>query len=214
MHVIKKNSLNEFFTVEGLTDLILREEEGFFVLDSATESVMCGIKRHPSLACIWPFYDGYARVLGKDGKWGYMCDIDLSISWLDNDVLYADDFSCGLARIQFVNKSYNYIDGNMSWLSQSNYSEATTFENGNAIISDTICKHYQIDTEGNVTEKDQRRYRIAVEYAKISREEEKRKERKRDEEKRKQKKNRVYDPESDIMNSISGNGGDPDAFGF
>lgn len=214
MHVIKKNNQNEFFTVEGITDLVfLHQKEGFLELDSVIEPVMCGIKRHPSLACIWPFYDGHARVLGKDGRWGYMSDKDLSISWLDNDVLYADDFSCGLARIQFVDKSYNYIDGNMSWLSQSNYSEATPFENGNAIISDTICKHYQIDTDGNVTEKDQRRYRIAVEYAKISREEERRKERKRDEEKRKQKKNRVYDPETDIMNSISGNG-DPDAFGF
>jgi hypothetical protein len=215
MFVIKKNNRNEFFTVDGITDLVfLREEEGFMELDSVMDPVLCGIKKHPSFACIWPFYDGYARVLGKDGRWGYMSDKDLSISWLDNNVLYADDFICGLARVQFVDKSFNYIDRSMSWLSQFNYEDTTPFENGNAIISDKICKHYQIDTKGNITEKDQRRYKIALEYAEILREEEKKKEKNRNQESRTQNKRKVCDPETDIMNSLLGRGGDPDEFGF
>ena len=171
-------------------------------------------KKHPSIACIWPFNDGYARVLGKDGKWGYMSEKDLSISWLENDVLYADDFICELARIQFVDKSFNYINKSLSWLSQSNYEDVTPFENDNAIISDSICKHYQIDTKGNVTEKDKKRYKIALEYAEIIKKERGNKGKRHNEDTRTHNKCKVSDPETDIMNSLSGHEGYPDAFGF
>lgn len=208
MYTIKKNAQNEFFTIDGITAEIFFREDDFIEPDST----ICGVTKQSTAACIWPFCDSYARVLGKNGNWGYISENDLSIKWLDNKVLYADDFSCGLARIQFVDKSYNFIDEHMRWLSQSNFEYASLFENGIAVVSDTICKHYQIDTKGNVTERDQRRYRIAIEYAKILRDEEVRKERKRSESKRIN--NSIYDPETEIMKSLSGKGADPEFFGY
>lgn len=38
----KKNNQNEFFTVEGISDLVLFHEEGFIEVD--IDSVLCGIK--------------------------------------------------------------------------------------------------------------------------------------------------------------------------
>ena len=201
-YLVKKNKNNEFFTVQDVYTIIpgWKEPDYFGDIDSLFPSL-----KHDYAACIWPFVDGYARFIGKNGLWGYIDEKKVETHWLDEDVIYADDFSCGLARIQYVDRSYNYLDSDLKRLSDSNFDEATTFENDCAIVSDKVCKHYQIGSNGLISDK------IALEYKKICEFEELKKKEKKKE--RTRKHTGVSDPESRIMDSLSGKS-DSDEFGF
>lgn len=183
---------------------------------------------HEEAACIWPFSDGYARVIGKDGRWGYLSQEDNTIKWLDfnvkpicgfdgkvvgvdmeGSVLYADDFKCERARVQLDNENntYMYVGLCLDDCFGKTFKNASEFENGYAVVSDDYCDNYIINVFGEIVDSDKKRYEECklntieggngeYELARGS------------------KRNGYYDPETEIMNSLSGHGADPELFGF
>ena len=182
---------------------------------------------HDNVVCIWPFSNGYARVIGKDGRWGYLSQEDNIIRWLvfnikyicdlkgkitgvdlKDSVLYADDFKCERARVQLDDerKSFMYLGLCLDDCFGKTFKEASEFKNGYAIVSDEYCDNYTIDVFGEIIDADKKRYedcRTEIEEL----EEQKKRMRGR-------KRFGIYDPESEIMRSLSGHGSDPELFGF
>ena len=199
MHrVIKKDANNVFYAVDGIINLIPIH----FGMDFYSSSGSPHDQRYEDAACVWPFHEGFARVLGRDGKWGFIDENDLSICWLENIVLYADDFSCGLARVQFVDESFNYLKKDFTWMSQVNYNEASIFVNDLAVVSDSICSNFHIGVNGKITDDDLERYKKAKnerrtlgDYLKT------------------RKNSGTLDPETAIMDTLCGSG-DSDLLGF
>lgn len=199
--VIKKNKSNEFFLIKSFLSLSPDwDDSEFFDIDNISSDYKTKIDY---AICVWPLSDGYARFLGKNGNWGFLHEYTLEPFFLDSDVLYADDFSCGLAKIQFADETFNYLNSRLKLLCEHNFEKASTFVGGYAIVSDSICRNYKIDINGNIAEIDKSRYKIALDMFKSNNDEEinviNRK---------------SFDPESRIMNALSGNGPDPEDYGF
>ena len=178
---------------------------------------------HNDVACIWPFSDGYARVIGKNGRWGYLSQEDNKIRWIDinisyvydldgnvtgidlsDSVLYADDFKCERARIQLDDekKSYMYLGLCLENCFEKTFRKASEFNDGFAMVSDEYCDNYTINVFGEIINEDKKRY----EECKSVNE--------RKEHTRVGRRIGYYDPETEIMNSLTGHGADPEIYGF
>lgn len=206
--VVKKNGLNEFFTLDTVITLDPSWDDSVLYYNGPYPAQ--GVRYHDYAVCIWPIKDGYARFLGKNGNWGYIHEITLEPFWLDTSVMYAEDSCCGLARIQYADGTYNYLNRSLKCLSKEYFIKASIFKDGYAIVSDDICNDYQIDVNGNVTDRDKERYNEAYEEVL----EEKRQIEEEQQNRREKTRYSVYDPESEVMSALSGCGGNPEDFGF
>ena len=198
--IVKKNKHNEFFTLDG----ILEEENSGFYNGTIFSQ---GVHFQEYAICIWPIKDGYARFIGKNGNWGFLHGISLEPFWLDSQVLYAEDFNCGLARIQYVDGTYNYLNNKLQCLNEVNFIKASDFKDGKALVSDCFCDDFQIDVNGEVVEEDKKRHHKG--YINFLRDEWV-----DENEERKKETRRVIDPESAVMSALIGMGGNPEDFGF
>lgn len=182
---------------------------------------------HDNAACIWPFYNGYARVIGKDGKWGFLSQEDNEIKWItdnisefcystrisfykdDSIVLYVDDFKCERARVQLndENNSYMFLGLDLDVCFAKTFNYASEFKDGYAMVSDNYCDNYKIDVFGEIIDADKERYeKCMLRVLEEGKGE--------FELARSRRRNGYYDPESVIMRSLSGHGCDPELFGF
>lgn len=170
-----------------------------------------GVKEFKDVCCIWPFSNGYARTLRRDGRWGFLSQETNTIYWCDENVLYADDFRCERARIQLKDgfECYYFIDLCLRDCFHKRFIDACEFENGLALVSDTVCSNYRIDIYGNVHPDDIENYaKCRKESLACSKQSQKRFFR------AKNKTTEPYDPETEIMDSLSGYGADPECYGF
>lgn len=158
-------------------------------------------------ACIWPFQDGYARILCRNGKWGYISVESNAMQLIDSNVLYADDFSCERARVQIDDLKFKYLGLCLEDCFQKTFTKAGTFHDGYALVSDECCSDYHIDVYGNITVEDKKRY----ELSKAKYKEDKKKFLEKMQSNRKAS---AVDWENTVMNSLSGHGCDPEFFGF
>lgn len=198
---VKKNSDNVFFTYT------IADKYGNLIIDCGNNS---NCKFFNFAACIWPFHDGYARVLCKNGKWGYISVENNTVQLIDEKVLYADDYSCERARIQMDDSNFRYLGLCLEDCFGRSFTKASTFYNGYALVSDVYCSNYHIDVFGNVTEEDKERYELnKANYKKNKKEESmllKKLQHKRN--------TSTDDWESIVMDSLSGHGYDPEYFGY
>lgn len=177
----------------------------------ASELLFCGAQIFKDVCCIWPFSYGYARSLRRDGRWGFLSQETNTIFWLDDNVLYADDFRCERVRIQLKDgfERYYFLDLCLNDCFNKQFIEAGEFENGIAIVSDMVCSNYRIDIHGNVHPDDIEKYtKCKTESLACSKQSRKRFIHV------KNKSTEPYDPESEIMDSLAGYGVDPECYGF
>ena len=196
---IERNTQKQFFICKGINLQNYYEPSlrGYDEVNCINEAL-----------CIWPFSDGYARIIGKNGKWGYISYENNHIKWLDDTVLYADDFNCERARIRLndSNNSYMFLGLCLEDCFNKKFEKATEFKDGFAIVSDYFCDDYRIDVFGNIAEEDKKRYVVKKQEVIKSTYYPFRKGDKR--------RSVTYDYENEIMDSLSGYGADPDVFGF
>lgn len=215
--VIERNCDGTFFTrgeYNNISDFFYEELTPYLHLKVS----------HNDAICIWPFSEGYARVLGKDGRWGYLSQENNKITWininvsyfynlegnktnrinLEGSVLYAEDFKCERARLQLDddNKSYMYLGLCLDDCFGKTFKKASDFKGGYAVVSDEYCENYTIDVFGEIIDADKKRY----EECKLEKEEL--------EEEIEKRSFRHYDPETEVMRSLMGYGADPELFGF
>ena len=221
---IKWNKNKDFFTEDLYNRNIFGREDPFmyFYLGIYTHDGLddynpnderfIGVTKHDDAMCIWPFKNGYARVLGKDGKWGYLSEESNLIHWLAGEVVYAEDFECERARIHLdcFSHIYQYIGLCLDDCFHKTFSDASDFKDGYALVSDQYCINYHIDVFGNVAKEDMERYENCKKE--ILEDEKKREERLR--QKSIDSEYDYSDPETEIMKSLSGHGADPEIHGF
>lgn len=168
----------------------------------------------PDLACIWPSQYGFARCLSRQGIWGFIRMEDFSIRWLDKSVIYADDFLCERARITYQNRNihcFNYVDLCLNPILNIPLNKAGHFVDGIATVGDEYCDSYRINVFGKIIEEDKERYQnLKNKHIQAELESKKR----FNDLIRKRRNQDSYDPESEIMNSLTGHGADPEIFGF
>lgn len=206
-YIIERNKKGEFFSIP--LDLMEFMDNGCLdSYDDSSASYDVRLDKINDAACVWPFKCGYARILNKDGRWGYISQEDNKVKWLSDNVLYAYDFCCDRARIQFynMNGAYSFLGLKLEDCFNRRFQNASDFCNGNAIVSDEYYSDFSIDVWGNIIEKD--RYRYAAKRNLIIEEREKHNRNNRKEHRC------IYDPEEDIMNALSGSGVDPEVYGF
>lgn len=205
-YTIERNKKKEFFSIP-LEVMELLDNGSLNYYDSSN-SIDDRIKKLDDAACVWPFKCGYARILHKDGRWGYVSQENNMVKWLEDKVLYAYDFCCDRARVQYsnMNGSYSFLGLNMEDCFHKRFTIANDFVGGIAVVSDEYCDNFQIDVWGNVARSDKYRYeenkRVIIQ------------EREKSCQIKKKGLPRVYDPESEIMDSLSGQSADPEIFGY
>lgn len=205
-YTIERNKKREFFSIP-IEAMELLDNESLNYYDSSN-SIDDRIKKLDDAACVWPFKCGYARILHKDGRWGYVSQENNMVKWLEDKVLYAYDFCCDRARVQYsnMNGSYSFLGLNMEDCFHKRFTIANDFVGGIAVVSDEYCDNFQIDVWGNVARSDKYRYeenkRVIIQ------------EREKSCQIKKKGLPRVYDPESEIMDSLSGQSADPEIFGY
>ena len=158
--------------------------------------------------CVWPFCCGYARILRKDGRWGFISMENNSIKLLADNILYANDYCCDRAKVQYTdsNSSFSYIGLSQEDCFNRRFIEASDFVGGYALVSDEYCNNFKIDVWGNVAQSDKLRYEANRKSIIKEKEQSCHAYRKRT----------IYvsDPESEIMDSLSGHGADSELYGF
>ncbi len=206
---VERNSKGDFFIVNGCISF-LDDYCGYLDNYEDSNSFIGGVKKYDNAACIWSFCNGFARIISRDGKWGYISEESKDVMWIGENVLYAEDFSCDRGRIQIndSNKSYKFLGLCLDDCFQKSFRKATNYDNGYATVSDEFCEDYHIDVFGNIVDEDKERYEKAKDMILEDR-------RKGQEAYyRSIRKRNSYDPETEIMDSLSGNGVDPELFGF
>lgn len=208
--IIMRNSKQIYFTVDKMSAYLDQFNDIDALLGKCVLSDIkySRAKEFKDVCCIWPFSNGYARALGRNGIWGYISQETNEINWVDGNVKYACDFKCDRARIELNNEKYYFLDLCLNNCFQKEFLSASDYYNGIALVSDEYCNSYRIDVHGNIIPDDIEKYenskRQHFESIKQTRE--------------LLKKNRrnssSYDEESAIMNSLSGYGPDPEVFGF
>lgn len=214
-YVVKRNSNMEFFLIYPT---ILDLWDGDFPDISELERMNLAYYKIEEVSCVWPFSNGYARALGKDGRWGFISEEDKKVHWLDKEILYAEDFCCERALLQLNTRDYHYIpkykylDLCLNVCNDKLYLEASSYKDGTALVTDEFCQNYHIDVFGNVIEQDVEIYKESKEKELESR---KNSSKLLNEAiKRRRGIDISIDYESAIMDSLSGNGADPEIFGF
>jgi len=203
-YTIVRNSKKEFFSLPKTSMKLVNLELLEQYVDK--KDTLKKISRLEGAACVWPFSCGFARILSKDGKWGYVREEDNLTIWLGDKILYAYDFICERAKVVYAGLKPNcsFIGLTLNNISNKRYYNSSEFNNGYALVSDDYCDDYLIDIWGNVAEKDKIKYNDAKNNKLNNNNYSHNYIRKR----------RIYDPESDIMNSLEGFGADPELFGF
>ena len=225
--IIIKRCSDGTFTTQGELNNAIEEDDGYSYLNLYDNYPSQTKVYHENVACIWPFSEGYARVIGKDGRWGFLSQEDNVIRWIDHNimhicdlngnitgidmdgsVLYADNFKCERARVQLDDekKSYMFLGLCLDDCFGKTFNYASEFENGYAKVSDYYCDYYTINVFGEIIDADKNRYEECMlrvleegkgEFAK-----------------RRRRRLGYYDPETEIMRSLSGHGADPELYGF
>ena len=114
-----------------------------------------------NILCAWQFSEGFARILTKDGRWGYINGDDNVINLLPENVIRAYDFNCGRAKFEIKatwedehrtdTYAFGFIDCRFNVVIKPIYISASDFNNNICTVEDEFCYYkYKINPKGEI----------------------------------------------------------------